>query len=162
MSSTSICFFCVRVDGALVAENLRLVWVNPESHFLNCFLEFTQHVPYLFFGCCEQHHVIGKSQVREAVAVMVAQVYTQSFFLLPSLYFVLQRVLKNCVEQQAGHRIPLLRSFLDVDLSASQIDLREMESNAFVKSTVAVHILIHHSWHFCSINLYVARWSVVW
>ena len=30
--------FCVRIDGALVAENLRLVWVNPESHFLGCFL----------------------------------------------------------------------------------------------------------------------------
>ena len=48
------------------------------------------------------------------------------------------------------------------DLSASQIDLCVTESNAFVKSTVDVHILIHHSWHFCSINLYVARWCVVW
>ena len=115
MSPTSICFFCVRIDGALVAENLRLVWVNPESHFLGCFLEFTHHFPYLFFGGCKQHHVVGKSQVREAVAVVVAQVYTHSFFLLPSLYFVLQRVLKHCVEQQAGHRISLLRSFLDVE-----------------------------------------------
>ena len=30
-------------------------------------------------------------------------------------------------------------------LRALQIYLREMESNAFVKSTVAVHILIPHS-----------------
>ena len=37
-----------------------------------------------------------------------------------------------------------------------------MESNAFVKSIVAIHILILHSWLFCSIILYVARWSVVW
>ena len=33
---------------------------------------------------------------------------------------------------------------------------------SFVKSIVAVHILIPHSWHFCSIILYVAKWSVVW
>ena len=79
--------FCVRVDGALVAENLRLLWVDPEAHFLCCFLEFTQHFSYLFFGCCKQHHVVGKSQVREAVMIVVAQVYTHSFFLLPSLNF---------------------------------------------------------------------------
>ena len=36
---------CVRIDGALVAENLRLVWVNPESHFLGCLLEFIHHFP---------------------------------------------------------------------------------------------------------------------
>ena len=73
-------FFCVRIDGALVAENLRLVWVNPESHFLGCLLEFTHHFPYLFFGGCKQHHVVGKSQVREAVAVMVALVYSHYLF----------------------------------------------------------------------------------
>ena len=84
--------FCVRSDGALVAEDLRLVWVNPESHFLSCCLEITHHFPYLFFECCEQHHVVGKSQVREAVMIMVAQVYSHPFFLLPSLNFVLQRV----------------------------------------------------------------------
>ena len=71
--------FCVRVDGALVAENLCLVWVDPEAHFLSYFLEFTQHFPYLFFGCCEHHHVVGKSQIREAVMIVVAQVYTHSF-----------------------------------------------------------------------------------
>ena len=48
------------------------------------------------------------------------------------------------------------------DLRAFQIDLCVMESKAFVKSIVAVHILIPHSWHFCSIILYVAKWSVVW
>ena len=37
-----------------------------------------------------------------------------------------------------------------------------IDSNAFVKSIVAAHILIHHSWHLWSIILYVARWSVVW
>ena len=54
--------FCVRIRGALVAENLRLVWVDRESHFLGCFLEFIHHIPQLFFGGCEQHHVVGKSQ----------------------------------------------------------------------------------------------------
>ena len=37
-----------------------------------------------------------------------------------------------------------------------------MESKAFVKSIVVIHILILHSWHFCSIILNVAKWSVVW
>ena len=80
--------FCVRIHVALVAENFRLVWVNPESHFLGCFLEFAHHVPYLFFGGCEQHHVVCKSQVRQAVSFLVAQVNSHSFFLLPSLYYV--------------------------------------------------------------------------
>ena len=66
--------FCVRIHAALIAEDFRLVWVNPESHFLGCIFEFTHHVPYLFFGGCEQHHVVGKSQVRQAVSFLVAQV----------------------------------------------------------------------------------------
>ena len=72
--------FCVRNHAALIAENFRLVWVNPESHFLCCIFEFAHHIPQLFFGSCEQHHVIGKSQVREAVSVLVAQVNSHSFF----------------------------------------------------------------------------------
>ena len=44
----------------------------------------------------------------------------------------------------------------------AKLNLCVMESNAFVKSIVAVHILIPHSLHFCSIILYVAKWSVVW
>ena len=44
----------------------------------------------------------------------------------------------------------------------SKFDLCVMESKAFVKSIVAVHILILHSKHFWSIILYVAKWSVVW
>ena len=42
------------------------------------------------------------------------------------------------------------------------MDVCVMEWNAFVKSIVAIHILIQHSWHIWSIILYVARWSVVW
>ena len=80
--------FCVRIVGALVAENLRLVRVNPESHFLGCLLEFIHHFLYLFFGRGKQHHVVGKSLVREAVTVLVAQENSHPFFLLPSLYFV--------------------------------------------------------------------------
>ena len=105
--------FCVRIHVALVAENFRLVWVNPESHFLGCLLEFAHHVSYLVFGGCEQHHVIGKSQVRQAVSFLVAQVNSHSFFLLPSLYYVFQCVLQYRVEQQAGHRITLSGAFLE-------------------------------------------------
>ena len=88
ISPTSICLSVFELMGALAAENLRLVKVNPESDFLGCLLEFIHHFLYLFFGGCKQHHVVGKSQVREAVMIVVAQVYTHSFFLLPSLYFV--------------------------------------------------------------------------
>ena len=35
--------FCVRIDGALVPENLRLVWMDAETHFFSYILEFTQH-----------------------------------------------------------------------------------------------------------------------
>ena len=56
-------FFCVRVGGALVAENLRLVWVDLEAHFLCCILECRKHFLYLFFGSCEQksrrRHISG-------------------------------------------------------------------------------------------------------
>ena len=47
--------------------------------------------------------------------IMVAQVYTHSFFLLPSLNFILQCVLKNRVQQQAGQRVTLLGYFSDVE-----------------------------------------------
>ena len=43
--SPTLMSFCVQINGALVAENLRLVWVNLESHFLSNFLEFTHHIP---------------------------------------------------------------------------------------------------------------------
>ena len=36
-------FFRVRTYAALVAENFRLSWVDPESHFFSTFLEFVQH-----------------------------------------------------------------------------------------------------------------------
>ena len=29
----------------MVAEKLRLVWVDPDAHFLCCLLEFAQHYP---------------------------------------------------------------------------------------------------------------------
>ena len=37
-----------------------------------------------------------------------------------------------------------------------------MEPKAFIKSIVAIHILIRHSRQFCSITPYVAKWSIVW
>ena len=90
MSSTSSCFFRVRVDGALVAENLRLIWMNPKSHFFSTLPEFTQHFPYLFFGCCKQQHVVCKSQVSEAVCGRGRSGIYPFPLLLPSLNFVLQ------------------------------------------------------------------------
>ena len=47
MSSISTSFFCDRVDDALVAENFRLFWMNPKSHFFGTFLGFIQ-----FFRSC--------------------------------------------------------------------------------------------------------------
>ena len=46
--------------------------------------------------------------------------------------------------------------------SASQSDLWLMESKAFMKSTVEIHILTPHSWHFCSAIFNPAKWSSVW
>ena len=45
--------------------------------------------------------------------------------------------------------------------SASQSDLWLMESKAFMKSTVEIHILTPHSWHFCSAISNPAKWSSV-
>ena len=52
--------------------------------------------------------------------------------------------------------------FCGVNFSIFFFGLNILFLNLFVFPTVADHILIPHSWHFCSINLYVARWSVVW
>ena len=52
--------------------------------------EIAQHFLKLFFRGCEQKHVVGKSQVREAVVVVVAQVDSHSFFLLLTLDIVFQ------------------------------------------------------------------------
>ena len=70
-------FFFVR---ALVAENFRLFWMNTESNFFSTFLEFSQHLLKLFFGGCKQEHVVGKSQNRQAVVVVVAQESSHCFF----------------------------------------------------------------------------------
>ena len=59
--------------------------MDPESHFFSAFLEFLHQFLKLFFGCCEQQHVVGESQVFEAVVVVVAQVDSHSFFLVPAL-----------------------------------------------------------------------------
>ena len=78
-------FFRVRAKAALVAENVRLFSVDPETHFFSAFLEVAQHFLKLFFGGCEQKYVVGEPQVCEAVLVVVAQVDSHSFFLLPAL-----------------------------------------------------------------------------
>ena len=82
--------WCVRVDGALVDENFRLIKMTPTSTFFNTFLESTQHFPKLFFGCCEQQHVVGESQVCEANRGRGRSGIYPFFFLLPSLNFILQ------------------------------------------------------------------------
>ena len=46
--------------------------------------------------------------------------------------------------------------------SASQSDLWLVESKARMKSTVEIHILTPHSWHFCSAIFNPAKWSSVW
>ena len=62
-----------------------------------------------------------------------------------SLYSFFRMLMQSCSTPQ--------------DLRTPQMDLWVMESNAFMKSIVAVHILILHPWHFWSIILYVATES---
>ena len=61
MSSTSF-FLCVRALAALVAENFRLFWMTPETHFFSTSLEFAQHFLKLFFGGCKQERVVGRGR----------------------------------------------------------------------------------------------------
>ena len=86
---------------ALVAKIFRLSWMNPESHFFSTLLEFAQHFLKLFFGGCKQEHIVCKSQVCEAVMVVVTQVDSHTFFLLPTWKVVFQCFLQNRVEEQA-------------------------------------------------------------
>ena len=78
-------FFRFRAKAALVAENFRLSWVDLGTHLFSTFLEFVQHFLKLILGGCEQKHVVGEPQVCEAVVVVVAQVDSHSFLLLPAL-----------------------------------------------------------------------------
>ena len=98
----------VRIDGALVAENLRLVWVNAEA-FLKS---------HIIFRICSLEVANNITSSANLKFVRQSRSWSLSFF--PFLFFCqhfffLQRVLKHCVEQQAGHLISLLRSFLDVE-----------------------------------------------
>ena len=83
--------------------------------FFSTFLESTQHFPKLFFGCCEQQHVVGESQVCEAVRGRGRSGIYPFFFLVPSLNFILQWILKDCVKQQAGQRITLPGTFSNLE-----------------------------------------------
>ena len=75
--------------------------MNPDSHFFSTSLEFAQQFTKLFSGRCKQEHVVGKPQVREAVMVVVTQVDSHTFFLLPARNVVFQCFLKNYVEKHA-------------------------------------------------------------
>ena len=59
--------------------------MDPETHCFSTFPEFVQHFLKLILGGCEPEHVVGEPQVCEAVVVVVAQVDSHSFFLLPAL-----------------------------------------------------------------------------
>ena len=86
-------FFRVRAKAALVAENFRFSGWILRPTFSVLFLKSHNICLKLFFGGCEQKHVVGKPQIREAVVVVVAQVDSHSFFLLPALGDVFQRSL---------------------------------------------------------------------
>ena len=179
-------FKCLFVFELMVLWLLRIFVLSGESWVpLSRLLSWidTSYSAAVLLGGCEQHHVVGKSQVRQAVSFLVAQVNSHSLF-LPSLNNVfLMHTAAPCwtagwtsdhpVWNLFGYRkfhslrlSVLTPSDLYIffkrltypwstlqDRSASQIELWEMESKFFVKSTVAVHMLIHHSWHFCSVNL---------
>ena len=85
MSSTCISFFVSELRLLWMLRIVVFFWVDQETHFFSTFLEVAQHFLKLFFGSCEQKHVIGKPHVRESVMVVVAQVDSHSFSLLPAL-----------------------------------------------------------------------------
>ena len=103
-------FVRIRTQAALVAENFRLSWVDPESHFFSTFLEFVHHFLKLFFGCCELKHVVGEPQVCEAVVVVVTQVDSHSFFLLPALGEFCRTVLNSKLDRGSPCLVPFLIS----------------------------------------------------
>ena len=87
MSSICISFF---------VSELRLLWLlrifvfsGCILHFFSTFLEVAQHVLKLFFGGRTKARR-RRTSVREAVVVVVAQVDSHSFFLLPALGDVFQ------------------------------------------------------------------------
>ena len=186
---TDFNIFFVRIHGALVAENLSLVWVVLESLFLGCFLEFVHHVPQLFFGGCEQHHVVCKSQVSEAVSSLVSQVNSYSFFFfchrcISSFNEYCSTVLNSrlnigspCMELFWMSKMSLSSSvcneaFWSQEADVFVIDVTRFEClpNGIVRDGVESLREVDrrcphfdsHSWHFCSNNLFVAKWSVDW
>ena len=86
---SSICISFFDSEQRFFAENFRLSWVDPETHFFSTFLEFVQHFLKLILGGCEQKHVVGEPQVCEAVVVVVAQVDSHSFFSFASAGWLL-------------------------------------------------------------------------
>ena len=114
MSSTSSSFFVSELrllwllrifvlSGWILRPTFSVLFLNSHNIFRSCSLDVANS------------STSSTNQVREAVVIMVAQVYTHSFFLVPSLNFVLQRVLKDCVNQQARQWITLLCSFTDIE-----------------------------------------------
>ena len=90
-------FYVIDFHFLFCVSELRLLWLlrlfvssgwilRPTFPVLGIAQNFLK----LFFGCCEQKHVVGKPQVREAVVVVVAEVDSHSFFLLPALDVVFQ------------------------------------------------------------------------
>ena len=74
---------------ALVAENFRLSWVDPESHFSVLLLNSRTILWSCSFRGCRREHVVSKSHVREAVMIVVTQVDSHTFFLLPTWNVIL-------------------------------------------------------------------------
>ena len=92
----------------MIAENFRLFWVDLETHFFCTFLEIAQHFLKLFFRGCEEKHVAGKPQVREAVVVVVAEVNSHSLFLLPALMSSFSEFCRTVLKSKLDRGSPCL------------------------------------------------------
>ena len=155
------------------------LWLLRISVFPGCILnptfselcvEFTHHFLKLLLCSCKQEHIVSKSQICEA---------TRTPKHMPIPFFFCQRgrsslkatcssVLKSKLDGGSPCIVPFLISNMSLSLSVIMFDTTNfegvpkkalclMESTAFVKSIVAIHILTPYSWHFCSIILYVAK-----
>ena len=115
MSPTSICFFVSELmvlwllrifalSGGILSPTFSVAFLNSHIIFRICSLE------------------VANSITSSANLKFVRQSRSWSLRYIPIPFFFchrcissFKRVLKHCVEQQAGHRIFLLRSFLDVE-----------------------------------------------
>ena len=88
-------------------------WIfNPA---LRTLLEVANHFLELHQRSGEQEHVVSTTQVCEAVTLRITQTYAHAFRFLPAFHIIFQCHVEHRIEEQAGQRITLFRSPLDLE-----------------------------------------------